>query len=85
VTAGHLVNRWDVSRRQYTGTLERRLVRLEAGAGIGVDFPVIFVSFGRPAATATVDGHTWHRASDEAEEAFLERVEPRRGTSGRVV
>jgi hypothetical protein len=72
-----------------TGTLERRLVRLEAGAGIGVEFPVIFVSFGRPAnppaASATVNGHVWHRAPDEAEEAFLQRWTARRGTSGRVV
>lgn len=60
--------------------LERRLVRLEAGAGIGADLPTIFVRFVNPdgadppAATATVNGHVWHRASEETEEAFRERV-----------
>jgi hypothetical protein len=60
--------------------LERRLVRLEAEAGIGADLPVIFVSFvspdgaDPPATTATVNGCVWHRAPDETKEAFLDRV-----------
>ena len=59
--------------------LERRLERLEAASGIGVDGPVIFVSFVSPAGaasheTATVDGHAWHRAPEEPEAAFLKRV-----------
>jgi len=57
-----------------------RTARLEAGAGIGLDLPTIFVRFVNPdgteppAATATVNGHVSHRAPGEAVEAFRERV-----------
>jgi hypothetical protein len=74
------------------GPLERRLERLEAASGVGVDGPVIFVSFVSPAGaapheTATVDGHAWHRAPEEPEAAFLERVgaEARHSRPGVVV
>jgi hypothetical protein len=55
------------------GTLERRLARLEAGAGIGADLPVIFVSFASPDGTdppangATVNGCAFSRERVEAE------------------
>jgi hypothetical protein len=70
--------------------LERRLERLEAGAGIGVSFPMIFVSFAMgnpPAATATFNGRTWHCAEGEGEAEFLERVggEARHSWPGGVV
>jgi hypothetical protein len=60
--------------------LERRLVRLEAGVGIGVDLPVIFVNFVRPDGTdppanvARGNGCVWHCEPGEAKDAFLERV-----------
>jgi len=61
--------------------LERRLVRLEAAAGIMAEVPMIFVRFVAPddtersAETATVNGRVWHRAEGEAEAVFLARVQ----------
>lgn len=60
--------------------LERRLVRLEVGAGTSSGWPVIFVKFVHadvtrpPAETATVNGCVWHRAEGEAEAVFFARV-----------
>jgi hypothetical protein len=60
--------------------LDRRLAQLEAGAGIGSNLPVIFVSFvsadgtDPPATRATVNRCVGHRAPGETRETFLERV-----------
>lgn len=59
--------------------LQRRLGRLETMTGIGVGSPMIFVSFGaddpmRRILSATTGGHEYHRAEDEADDAFCSRV-----------
>lgn len=67
--------------------LERRLARMEARAGIGTAWPVIFVGFVNPdgthppIASVTVRDRVWRREPGEAGEAFRERV----GAEARLV
>jgi hypothetical protein len=62
------------------GPLDRRLVRLETAAGVGLVLPVIFVCFVAPDGTeppcdtAAVKGKVWRREPDEPQEAFRSRV-----------
>jgi hypothetical protein len=63
-----------------TRLLERRLVRLETAAGVGLVLPVIFVTFVAPGGTeppcdtATVNGKVWHREVGEGNDASRSRV-----------
>jgi hypothetical protein len=63
----------------------------QVAAGIGLDLPVIFVSFASPDGTdplttkATINGCVWHRArSTRRRKLFLSGWRLRRGRSGRA-